>query len=297
MLSGCTTWTRTGPGGLGLTRMRLTFPGGATTSTSCSGSTLSGTVTRLSPLPLPMEESLATKDGKSFFGLTDARTGASRGSSLSSSPPRRTVIFLSGLLRLAPNSLDTSGAFFSVMSSPSTAMILSPTSIFPTITPSSCTLKTFGGPGGLGLMRMRPIFPAGAEKSSCCSESVELSDVEGEGTRPEGESSSSSSTSLSTVIFLLAWVLLLARSLLTLIAVIALTSWPSTATILSPIIAFPFSGLSSRMLNTYAGPGSAGGSGVTRTMPSFPEGHTRSSLRSFLGAKTAVETSMTSSLL
>mmetsp|Transcript_44405 Transcript_44405/g.79649 ORF Transcript_44405/g.79649 Transcript_44405/m.79649 type:complete len:216 (+) Transcript_44405:264-911(+) len=79
-------------------------------------------------------------------------------------------------------------------------------------------------------------------------------------------------TSLKTVIFLFLYELLLPNNLLTLIAVISLTLSPSTAIILSPKRTFPTNGLSSRMLNTYAGPGEAGGSGVTRTMPSFPEG-------------------------
>mmetsp|Transcript_27541 Transcript_27541/g.50160 ORF Transcript_27541/g.50160 Transcript_27541/m.50160 type:complete len:209 (-) Transcript_27541:1464-2090(-) len=99
---------------------------------------------------------------------------------------------------------------------------------------------------------------------------------------PPGSSSSSSSpsTSLSTVIFLLGRELFFPRSLLTSTADNRLTSSSSTATILSFSRIFPKSTLSSLTSNTYAGPGGAGGSGITSITPSFPFGAMISNCRS-----------------
>mmetsp|Transcript_13874 Transcript_13874/g.30247 ORF Transcript_13874/g.30247 Transcript_13874/m.30247 type:complete len:235 (+) Transcript_13874:627-1331(+) len=78
-------------------------------------------------------------------------------------------------------------------------------------------------------------------------------------------------TSLKTDNFRIELEDLLPNNFETLIAVISHTSSSSTAIILSPNRTIPTRGLSSRILKTYAGPES-GGSGVTRTTPSFPEG-------------------------
>mmetsp|Transcript_58588 Transcript_58588/g.124327 ORF Transcript_58588/g.124327 Transcript_58588/m.124327 type:complete len:315 (+) Transcript_58588:778-1722(+) len=249
-LLSCTTCTRTGPDVVGLTRVRQTFPGGATTSTSCSESASSTrSFTR-------REEGESFKpecdDSVLFFFCGDKDVlPASSSPSLSSLLPLETVTIFPGLLHTSAEDLNTSAALISLTSSSSSPTILPPVKIFPTSTPSPCSLRVVWDSSGLA--RTTPTFPARARASSWFSEPEPEDPLYVVGERngeekdvilslPSSASLRSSSriitapsgAFLKTVIVLSGCRLFCAKILLTSTALILRTSSSSRAMILSP---------------------------------------------------------------